>query len=522
VSTVNRISCLVVIALAAFPAWVAADIIEQESSLVGYWKLDDAVGAATVIDVKSGYNGAVIGGVTLGQRSATSLLGTAARFNRSVSGMIDVSYQAALNPTQFTVEAWSQTVGDVSAHGSPVTSRGGSPFGSYIFYAVPGTTPVWSFWTCDQNSAWHMTNGPAVVDGQWVHLAGTQDATTKVFYMNGNPVATATTGFTRNTASPLRFGAGRTDGTPDYFLNGSVDNVAVFNQALAHQKISDHYNAFSPYANAVRTDRPLAFWRLGEQAGQTAYNAKDVASYKGVYQESTGNPTFTNIGVTRSVGSAATACTDADTSVGFDGVNDVVRVPYSADLNPAGSFSVEIWAKVEGGQGTYRSPLTSRTSAGGSEGYLLYASADNKWQFWTGNGNSTGPWHMLSGPTVQLDMWTHLVGTFLWDGSAADANGALNGTKSLYLDGTLVASGAGKYKPLRTSPSPLTIGAGGDVGTNYFFNGKLDEAAVYDYALSLDQIRAHYAAAVPEPSSLVMLLLGGIGIAAWRRRSPDN
>ena len=42
---------------------------------------------------------------------------------------------------------------------------------------------------------------------------------------------------------------------------------------------------------------------------------------------------------------------------------------------------------MTGGQGTFRSLVTSRDyAAGNSRGYILYAGSDNNWQFWTGNG----------------------------------------------------------------------------------------------------------------------------------------
>ena len=42
---------------------------------------------------------------------------------------------------------------------------------------------------------------------------------------------------------------------------------------------------------------------------------------------------------------------------------------------------------MTGGQGTFRSLVTSRDFApGNARGYVLYAGNDNNWQFWTGNG----------------------------------------------------------------------------------------------------------------------------------------
>jgi len=46
-------------------------------------------------------------------------------------------------------------------------------------------------------------------------------------------------------------------------------------------------------------------------------------------------------------------------------------VDYSPDLNPT-EFSLSFWAKVEGGQGTKRSVVTSQNINGTTEGYAVY------------------------------------------------------------------------------------------------------------------------------------------------------
>jgi hypothetical protein len=246
-----------------------------------------------------------------------------------------------------------------------------------------------------------------VLLNQWVFLAGSFNSSTntKVFYMNGHPVATATGSlYQPNTASsPLRIGAGATEGSGTFWFNGAVDQVAVFNAALSHQTIADHYNSFSRYAQEVLAAGPVAYWRLGEQAGTVAYNAVNVTQYNGTYQN---GPQLRQ--------TDRPLANDIDTAVDFDGSDDWIQVAYDAALHPA-SLSVSLWAKVEGGQGTYRSPLTARTSSvGGSlntQGYNFYASQSDRWEFWTGQGANL-TYDVLSGPPVVLDQWTQVVGTY--------------------------------------------------------------------------------------------------------------
>ncbi|MEZ4774088.1 MAG: LamG-like jellyroll fold domain-containing protein [Bacteroidia bacterium] len=160
----------------------------------------------------------------------------------------------------------------------------------------------------------------------------------------------------------------------------------------------------------------------------------------------------------------------------FDGASSYAELPYHAVLNPATNFSIECWVKVEGGAGTYRSPLTSRSFSGVSAGYLIYASAANEWEFWT--GQNTASWDNLnSGITVSSE-WTHLAGTF--DGT----------TKRFYINGEEVATAAGNYTPNTTMP--LRVGAGNTESTpDYYFPGKLDEVRIWSDTRTQAEIQAN-------------------------------
>ena len=127
------------------------------------------------------------------------------------------------------------------------------------------------------------------------------------------------------------------------------------------------------YSSSVLADSPLAYWRLGESSGSTAADAS-------------GNGRTGSFLNTPTLGTGGALTSDSNTAVGFNGTDEYVTVPYAAALNPA-QVTVEAWAYPTGGQGTFRSVVTSRDYApGNARGYILYASAANTWQFWPGNG----------------------------------------------------------------------------------------------------------------------------------------
>jgi PKD repeat protein len=217
------------------------------------------------------------------------------------------------------------------------------------------------------------------------------------------------------------------------------------------------------YRDSVLADSPRAYWRLGETSGTSAADASGN-NRAGSY---VGSP---------ALGQTGALVADANTAVGFNGSSQYTSVPYAATLNPA-QVSVEAWAYVTGGQGTYRSVVTSRDYApGNARGYILYAGTDDSWQFWLGGG---ADWNRVYGPPVTLNAWTHLVATY--DGTTA----------RLYVNGVLAGSSAAGYA-LNTQ-RPLRVATGSTEGSpRYFLPGRVDEVAVYGSALSGTRVQSHY------------------------------
>ncbi|TAE48928.1 MAG: LamG domain-containing protein, partial [Bacteroidetes bacterium] len=175
-------------------------------------------------------------------------------------------------------------------------------------------------------------------------------------------------------------------------------------------------------------------------------------------------------------GVQAQATAQGGYTLDFDGTEDYVQVDYNAALNPS-NFTIEAWAKVEGGSGTFRSVITSRKGGNPSQGFMLYAASDNTWQFWTGDGGD-GTWdNTLSGVTV-VNEWTHIAASF--DGTSV----------RLYINGELKATTASVYIP--NAIQPLRIGAGATEGAPlFFFPGKIDEVRIWSSVRSLSEIQAN-------------------------------
>lgn len=227
------------------------------------------------------------------------------------------------------------------------------------------------------------------------------------------------------------------------------------------------------YRDTVLADNPVGYWRLGDPADSRATNSGSLGA--------AGNgTTFQNV----TFGVPGALNSDPDTAVNFDGNQAKINVPYSSALNTA-RFTVEAWAKVTTDSTGHRSPVASRDDPP-QRGFIFYAAPNNQWQFWTGTGAQVG-WNVVGGAAAEPEVWAHLVGVY--DGT----------NKFFYVNGVLVGANRSAFTP--NGSRVLRIGASATespVG-DFFFNGDVDEVAVYPAVLSPERVVAHYASGAGAP-----------------------
>lgn len=227
-------------------------------------------------------------------------------------------------------------------------------------------------------------------------------------------------------------------------------------------------SAGTDYAATVLADGPTSYWRLGETTGTTA--ADSAGSSPGTIAG----------GVTLGLPGAIVG--DPDTAMGFDSASrQYIKVSDTAALDFTGDFSVEAWAKpaVLNGVGG------AIVHKGGPSGYSVWqyrlsTTSGNQWRGTVFVG--TTAIQVTAPGTPSTTSWTHLVMT------------KAGNTLTLYVNGAAVASTTFSGT-VNTSNGNLAIGRTGSSNTDYF-NGQIDEVAVYPTALSAARVLAHYQAGI--------------------------
>jgi hypothetical protein len=196
-------------------------------------------------------------------------------------------------------------------------------------------------------------------------------------------------------------------------------------------------------------------------------------------------------------------------SIEFDGVNDRMSAAHSNDLNfeRTDAFSFQHWVKFD----------TVSTSG------FIFAKRDSTanvrgWQSFYNTSVNFGPALILSstnvgnrifvvGPTLVTNQWYHILWTY--DGSSLAAG------VTLYLDGVNTAFTTQENTLTGTIQTTVTTQIGNrDGGSSNFFDGHIDEVAVWNIELNSSQVAEIYNGGVV--ADLEGLSSAG-GLVSWWR-----
>ena len=115
--------------------------------------------------------------------------------------------------------------------------------------------------------------------GTWMHLALVAEGGTATYYFNG--VNKDTLSYTQNAAmydptDDIFIGAVSNSASAVNFMDGKVDEVAVFNSALSAAQVASIYNGGKP--QSLASYNPVGWWRMGDNDGGTGSTITDQGS----------------------------------------------------------------------------------------------------------------------------------------------------------------------------------------------------------------------------------------------------
>ncbi len=341
---------------------------------------------------------------------------------------------------QLTLMAWVKETA-IGQYAKVISRRSGSYF---YFLGVDNGHPYGGI---GDGTTYTVTGKSLLMSlDRWNHLALVYDDSVDRMFLHVDGTereSSVTQSLPATVGVDLAIGAD-SQGTASYF-NGDVDDVAVYDRALTDPEIR------GLLLDPAHPDRVVSYGFNGsaEDGGAGAHDGTLVG----------GTYTADRFGL-------------PNAALRLDG-NDYVRVADHADLRLTGGLTLTAWIR-ERAPGVYAKIISRRAG-----NYFYFLGVDNGRPY---GGIGDGSSYTVTRKSIAMipDQW-HFV-AFVYD-DAADS-------MRIFFDGALDETAVTVSLPILPGVD-LTIGADSG-GSQHFFTGSIDGVAVYDQALTVDQIRQAY------------------------------
>ncbi|MHA7277747.1 PKD domain-containing protein [Arthrobacter sp. Hz1] len=260
----------------------------------------------------------------------------------------------------------------------------------------------------------------------------------------------------------------------------------------------------SAYHQTIKRDGPVNSWRLGESAGPTGFDSSgpdDLAASAGV-----------------AFGTAGALSGDINTGVTLNGTTSGILADPTRAKRP-NTFSTEAWIRTSTTTGGkiigFGDALNTLSSVVDRHVYM-----DNTGRIFFGVAPKGFRWTVNSTTGYNDGKWHHVVATL-------GANGM-----QLYIDGVRAA---GRDTPTTGRSVDGYWRVGGDnlggwpsIPTSRYFQGDVDEVAIYPTALSAGAVKTHYDAGTTgvllnaPPTAAFTSVVSGLAVAVDGSGSADS
>ena len=312
--------------------------------------------------------------------------------------------------------------------------------------------------------------GSAIPANEWHHvvLVLNNSNSTATGYVDGVSIGTAA-----YTGRDLGCDVGQKIGSSyvgDTNFQGKLDEFRIYNRALAAGEIQSLYaqgsgtkvdSAISQPQGTGRLDSGLAgYWAMDDGSGTSATDSSTNASTGTL----TNGPTWT----TGQIGGAVT----------FDGTDDYIDTNNGSALDSLSEYTYAAWIYPTSADGFI---IAKASNGGGSSGFRLTGST---LQSWRANNVAWSVARSTSSTTVSLNTWSHVAIAYSHVGDKKN---------HIYLNGVEVAYSEQDTNGSGLDPDPTwNFWIGRKQGANEMvdvpFTGNIDEARIYNRALSADEV----------------------------------
>ncbi|GII66910.1 hypothetical protein Skr01_69950 [Sphaerisporangium krabiense] len=378
---------------------------------VAHWKFDEAAGATSAADASgNGHTAAYVGSR---RHSITGKLGGAIKLNdlHGSTGTVPDSSastsRAVLNQnTSFSISTW------VKLHDSDdiqwLASQDGNPFGLSIYYLgsswqkirlqVSGTGGSTGY------GVW-VDSAKLVKADTWTHLVAMYDAAAGKIRIYIDGVLSAQSDYTPTgsvTSGPFRIGADKAQ-TPIHLLQGSLDDMRLYQRALTVQEVKDLYGEVAATSYNAKPS--------GQVINQT-FELSNPASLKFVVKACRSGvtpPSCNESPAYRITSDAPMLPTDAET-----GMADPAQPILSGMVNrpSGGPVTAKYYLYDNSGAPVGAAPLGTRSVHGGERASFQVAAntvqpgTTYKWQMIACASDSNGAGEVCTSKTAQVSFTT--------------------------------------------------------------------------------------------------------------------
>jgi hypothetical protein len=434
--------------------------------LIGYWSFDEGSGSIAYDSSVNGNDGTVNDADWVDGKIDKAL-----DFN-GVNSWVEIPSSNSLTGVgQLTLQAWIKA--DSLSASNQVKGIVGKTTGSPQIgdeYGLQLAAGRIRFYVSNETENLFMRDTAELIStGQWYFVAGTWDGIDYSIYVNGQVVASGTSSSGNSSLTNTPVEIGRIGSYSWTYFDGRIDEVKMYNYSRSPGEIKADYDSVVGLAG---------YWSFDEGSGSIAYDSSG-----------NGNTGTLMNGPQWVEGVRGTA-------LEFDGTNDYVRIPHSSSLDISGNeITVEYCIKLKNGWYAGYSSVDQIIYDKGDAYTACMSAGSGALRF---NIPYLPPYPETNKNSWVANTWYHIANVFDGNEIKIYVNGVLDKTE------TVVGS-------VSRSTINLAIGSHCYGGKN-FFEGAVDEFAIYDYARTAAEIENDYNLIT---QSFVEAPYQGQGYAGW-------